>query len=191
MKAPSKGAKEKRTRGKAERRKERESWRNGKERRERGQEGGGEGRKKEGEREQLVCSCSHACNSREREREGGKKERKRGEEKGPNPPGRILDDTRIDPNHFGGVTVRINAAHGTAANLCIPQGDDMPPLVLAAQDADAGAELKWDYQALTDNPRDPLHAECTCGGRACVYKHLGIRGRKCTSTLMEYKKRVK
>lgn len=97
----------------------------------------------------------------------------------------------IDPNAFGGVLVRINAAHGSAANLCLEKADSPATLMLAATPASIGQELRWDYRAVTDDPNDPLNAACNCGGKQCRYKEISMTGRRCTGKLMRVAKTIK
>jgi len=95
----------------------------------------------------------------------------------------LEDGSMVDPELFGGVLVRANQAHGTAANACVTGG----ALMVAARFAKAGRELFWDYQSYTDDPEDPLlGVACKCGGRACSYAHIkGVSGRKCPGVLLE------
>jgi hypothetical protein len=97
----------------------------------------------------------------------------------------LQDGTRIDPNSHGGMLVRLNSAHGTAANVCPVEDDNTMTLMKAAIKAAAGEELRWDYVAVTDDPNDPLNAPCKCRGKRCFYKELNLWGRACTGTLME------
>jgi hypothetical protein len=95
----------------------------------------------------------------------------------------LEDGSMIDPERFGGVLVRANQAHGTAANACVIGS----ALMVAARFAKPGRELFWDYRSYTDDPDDPLlGVECKCGGRACRYAHIeGVEGRKCPGVLLE------
>lgn len=95
----------------------------------------------------------------------------------------LEDGSMVDPECFGGVLVRANQAHGTAANACVTGS----ALMVAARFAKPGHELFWDYQSYTDDPEDPLlGVECKCGGRACRYAHIkGVDGRKCPGVLLE------
>jgi hypothetical protein len=86
------------------------------------------------------------------------------------------------------------AAHANVSRPCGSPDAARPrtraehALLLAAAKALAGQELLWDYRA-TDDPADPLNAPCTCGGKRCLYKDLGVWGRKCTGKLMLFQKK--
>jgi hypothetical protein len=98
----------------------------------------------------------------------------------------LPDGTVLDPNRHGGVLLRLNSAHGSAANIYVDDGEhSRPPLMLAAKDAKAGTELRWDYCATTDDQADPLNTPCACGGVAIDYPNIGVQGRKCTGMLMQ------
>ncbi len=68
--------------------------------------------------------------------------------------------------------MRLNSAHGTAANVCPIEDDSTMTLMKAAIKAAAGKQLRWDYVAVTDDQNDPLNARCKCRGRRCKYKEL-------------------
>jgi hypothetical protein len=80
---------------------------------------------------------------------------------------KVANGHYLDAQNDGGVMVRVNSAHGSAANLSCHSHDDRI-FLYASKDVDPGTELTFDY-----NNKVPSSVKCNCKGRKCEVFVLG------------------
>ena len=97
----------------------------------------------------------------------------------------------LDADKYGSIMVRINSAHGSATNVALIADDTANKMYIVAVAAtEPGAELLWDYEAVTDDTDEEL-IECKCRGKK-VTVHIDAcgqvyEGRRCPGTIVQYR----
>lgn len=98
----------------------------------------------------------------------------------------------IDASDVGGICVRFNQAHGTAANMAsMEMHEEGLPYLLPIKDSLPGTEGCYDYLGCTDDRHDILmNVQCACKGQALNVKVFGhtIELGKCTKRLIKYQR---